>query len=71
MQTHAFIPGIHCDSCAARIKDVSSEFPAIKQVGVDVETKIVTLDHDAGFDGNSWITMIEALDHKYNVQSMF
>jgi hypothetical protein len=29
MQTHVSIPGIHCASCAALIKDVSSEFSSI------------------------------------------
>ncbi len=68
MQTHVSIPGIHCASCAALIKDVSSEFPSIKSVDVDVETKKVTLDHDESFDKQKWTAEIEALDEKYKVQ---
>lgn len=68
MQTQVSIPGIHCASCAALIKDVSSEFTSIKQVDVDVETKKVTLDHDETFDQQKWTEEIEALDEKYKVQ---
>lgn len=67
MQTTVSIPGIHCASCAALIKDVSSEFPSIKSVNVDVETKIVTLDHDERLDMKKWSTEIEALDPKYKI----
>jgi copper chaperone CopZ len=67
MQTHVSIPGIHCASCAALIKDVSSEFPSIKNVSVDLETKNVTLDHDDSFDTQKWTEEIEALDPKYKI----
>ena len=67
MQTTVSIPGIHCASCSALIKDVSSEFPAIKQAEVDIETKKVTLDHDDGFDMQKWTEEIEALDPKYKI----
>lgn len=69
MQTTVSIPGIHCSSCAALIKDVSSEFPSIKNVDVDVDTKKVTLEHDESFDQQKWTEEIEALDEKYKVQS--
>ncbi len=71
MQTTVSIPGIHCASCAALIKDVSSEFPAIKNVGVDIDTKKVTLDYDEGFDIQKWTKEIEALDEKYKVHPAF
>jgi hypothetical protein len=48
---------------------VSSEFPAIKSVNVDVETKKVVLDHDESFDMQKWTEEIESLDAKYKVQS--
>ncbi len=67
MQTTVSIPGIHCAACSALIKDVSSEFPAIKQAEVDIETKKVTLDHDDGFDMQKWTEEIEALDPKYKI----
>jgi copper chaperone CopZ len=69
MTTTVSISGIHCPSCAALIKDVSSEFPAIKSVNVDVETKKVVLDHDESFDMQKWTEEIESLDAKYKVQS--
>lgn len=67
MQTTVSIPGIHCPSCAALIKDVSSEFSAIKNAEVDIDTKNVTLDHDESLDMQKWTDEIEALDEKYKV----
>lgn len=69
MQTTVSIPGIHCAACATLIKDVSSEFSAIKNVDIDIETKKVTLDHDEGFDMQQWKSEIESLDRKYAVFS--
>jgi copper chaperone CopZ len=69
MITTVSIPGIHCPSCAALIKDVSNEFPSIKNITVDVDTKNVTLDHDESFDMQKWSEEIEALDPKYAVFS--
>lgn len=69
MKTIVTIPGIHCASCAALIKDVSGEFPAMKNIDVDIETKKVTLDHDESFDLQKWTGEIESLDPKYKVQS--
>ena len=63
------IPGIHCASCAALIKEVSSEFPAIKSFDVDIDTKKVTLDHDESFDMQKWSAEIESLDPKYKIHS--
>lgn len=68
MKTTVTIPGIHCASCAALINDVSSEFPAIKSVSVDTDSKKVTLDHDESFDMQQWSAEIESLDPKYKVQ---
>ena len=69
MYTTVSIPGIHCASCAALIKDVSSEFPSIKNVDVNIETKNVTLDHDENFDMQKWSEEIESLDPKYKIHS--
>jgi copper chaperone CopZ len=69
MQTIVSIPGIHCPSCAALIKDVSGEFPSIKNINVDVDTKKVTLDHDDDFDMQKWSQEIESLDPKYKIHS--
>ena len=70
MTTTVSIPGIHCPSCAALIKDVSSEFSAIKNVDVDIETKKVILDHDDSFDMQKWTQEIEALDEKYKIHPL-
>ncbi len=67
MKTTVSIPGIHYNSCASLIKDVSSEFPAIKNVHVDLEYKHVTLEHEDGLDMKKWTQEIEALDEKYKV----
>lgn len=67
MRTIVSIPGMHCASCAALIKDVSGDFSSIKEVTVDIDTKNVTLDHDEGFDLQEWKKAVEALDSKYTV----
>lgn len=69
MQTVVSIPGMHCESCAALIKDVSSEFPSIKSIHVDIQTKKVTLDHEENFDMRKWTQEIELLDPKYKIHS--
>lgn len=68
MQTTVSIPGIHCAACASLIKDVSSDFPAIKQIDVNIDTKQVTLDHDETLDMARWTNEVESLDEKYKVQ---
>ena len=67
MQSTFSIPGIHCASCAALIRDVSSEFSSIKTVDVDIAAKNVTLDHDESFDVQKWTEEIESLGEKYSV----
>lgn len=69
MQTTVSIPGIHCASCAALIKDVSSDFPSIESIDVDIDTKKVTLEHTDSFDMQKWTEEIETLDPKYKIQS--
>jgi copper chaperone CopZ len=70
MRTTVSIPGIHCASCAALIKDVSGDFPAVTHIDVDIDAKTVTLDHDDRFDQRDWIREIEALDPKYAVHPL-
>ena len=48
--TKVSIPGIHCEGCAKLIKDVTSDYPLITNVDVDLNTKTVTLEHDPDFD---------------------
>jgi copper chaperone CopZ len=68
MRTTVSIPGIHCEGCAALIKDVSSEDTRIKNVHVDLNAKTVTLDHAPDFDLKKWSEEIESLDEKYKIQ---
>ena len=67
MQTTVSIPGIHCASCAAMIKDVSADFPQVKNVTVDTVTKNVTIQHSDDFDLSAWIKEIESLGDTYKV----
>ncbi|TSC58575.1 MAG: hypothetical protein Greene041619_449 [Candidatus Peregrinibacteria bacterium Greene0416_19] len=69
-QTTVSIPGIHCASCAALIKDVSSGFPSLTSAEVDIDTKKVTLNHDEHFDMQKWTQEIESLDEKYKIQPL-
>lgn len=67
MRTTVSIPGIHCAACSALIKDISSEFAAIKGVNVDIDTKQVTVEHDDDFDFGPRKKEIESLDAEYSV----
>lgn len=68
MKTVFSIPGMHCDSCIALIKDVSGDFPSIQEINVNLETKKVEIDHAESFDKNLWIKEVEALGDAYKVQ---
>ena len=70
MHTTLSIPGIHCQSCAALITDVSGDFPAIQSVDVDLQSKTVTLNHKDTFDLAAWTKEIEALNSDYHVQQV-
>ncbi len=67
MHTTVSIPGMHCASCAALVKDVSSEFAEIKNTDVNMDTKIVTVDHDERLDMQKWTQEIESLGETYKV----
>ena len=54
LTTKVSIPGIHCASCAAMIKDVSADFPQVKNVTVDIGTKNITIEHSDDFDLSAW-----------------
>lgn len=69
MNTSVSIPGIHCASCAALIKDVSSDFPAITNINVDIEKKTVSLEHEEVLDMKKWKEEIEALGETYKIVS--
>jgi copper chaperone CopZ len=70
ISTKVSIPGIHCASCAATIKDISADFPQIKNVDVDIDGKIVTLEHEDGFDLAAWSEEIGTLGETYTVTTI-
>ncbi len=67
MKTTVVIPGIHCASCEALIKDVSGDFPAITSVTVNLEAKKVELEHSEDFDLSRWVEEVQLLGDKYIV----
>ncbi|MBP9718545.1 heavy-metal-associated domain-containing protein [Candidatus Gracilibacteria bacterium] len=67
MVTTVSIPGMHCGSCIALIKDVCSEFSAITDAQVDLDAKKVTLQHSDELDLAKWTEEIESLGEKYKV----
>lgn len=67
MKTTFSLPGLHCPSCVALVKDISSEFPEVRTVDVNLATKQVTLDHEEGLNLSSWKRTIEELGDTYQV----
>jgi len=49
------------------IKEVSTEFPAIQKIDVDLKTKIVVLEHTDEFSLGVWTQEIESLGDDYKV----
>lgn len=70
MKTTVSIPGMHCESCAAMIKDVSGDFSEIKHINVDVTQKRVELEHEENFDVEKWKEEIESLGDTYKVHPL-
>lgn len=67
METIVSIPGMHCQSCATMIKEVSAEFPQVTKTDVDLEKKQVLLEHEKNFDPEKWTKEIESLGEDYKV----
>lgn len=67
MKTVVSVPGLHCNSCTLLVKDVSSEFPAIKDVNINLTTKRVEIDHTDDLDITAWTKAVEALGEQYAV----
>lgn len=70
MKTTVSIPGIHCPSCAALIKDVSADFPQIQNVDVNIDAKQATLEHDDNLDFQKWAEEIHTLGDSYTVKKI-
>ncbi len=60
---------MHCASCAALIRDISGDIPAITKVEVDLTKKTVTIEHREDFDLQRWIQEVESLGDVYKVQT--
>ena len=40
------VPGVSCDHCVRAIAEELTKLPGVEHVGVDLETKLVTVRHD-------------------------
>lgn len=40
------VPDVSCDHCVRAITDELTKLPGVRQVGVDIDTKRVTVEHD-------------------------
>ena len=40
------VPDVSCQHCVRAITDELTKVPGVRQVGVDLETKVVTVEHD-------------------------
>jgi copper chaperone CopZ len=67
MKTTVKIPGMHCNACATLITEVSEEFPSVHGINVNLESKVVTLDHDESLDIPTWTKEIESLGSDYKI----
>ncbi len=61
MKTAAIVQGTHCPSCAALIKDVCGDFPAITSCSVDVATGHMEIEHGELLDLEALKKEIESL----------
>lgn len=68
MRTSVVIPGIHCNACETLIRDISSDFPAIGRLTIDLKQKRVEVDHDQNFNFTDWSTALAELGPKYKPQ---
>lgn len=67
MKTTVSVPGMHCESCVSLIKDVSSDFPSIQQIHIDLNSKRIELEHTEDFSLDAWTREVESLGEKYKV----
>lgn len=40
------VPTVSCEHCVRAITEELTKLPGVRQVGVDLETKLVTVEHD-------------------------
>ena len=40
------VPDVSCEHCVRAITDELTKLPGVRQVGVDLMTKLVTVEHD-------------------------
>jgi copper chaperone len=68
MDTKTFsVPGMHCDHCRAAVSRELAAVSGVERVGVDLETKLVTVRGEALDDG----ALIAAIDEAgYDAESV-
>lgn len=44
------VPDVSCEHCVRAITDELAKLPGVNQVGVDLKTKLVTVEHDGSVD---------------------
>lgn len=67
MHTTVAIPGICCDSCVRVIRSVSSLYPQILHLNIDLTSKRVMLRHTEEFDEAAWAALLEERGEKYKI----
>ena len=54
------VPDVSCEHCVRAITDELAKLPGVRQVGVDLKTKLVTVQHDGSTDDADLRRGIEA-----------
>ncbi len=70
MKTIVSIPGMHCNSCVEMIKEVSTDFPAIQKIDIDLEKKTAVLEHTDEFVLGAWAEEVQTLGDEYKVEKI-
>jgi len=58
---------MHCASCSALIRDISSEFPDIQNVSIDMNAKQIVIQHSEKFNFARWKQEVENMGEEYRV----
>ncbi len=53
------VPDVSCEHCVRAITDELTRLPGVQQVGVDLKTKLVTVEHDGSVSDDQLRQRIE------------
>lgn len=67
MLTKIKVSGMHCNSCANLIKDISSDIKGIKSFRIDFETGNGEVEHEGADDLEELKKEIEKLGQEYKI----